>query len=350
MAKIKVAHYINQFFAQIGGEEKANYPAELRVGEIVGPGMALAQNLGDEAEIVGTIVCGDSYFNENLETATAEILDMVKELNPDVFVAGPAFNAGRYGVACGTIAAAVQDQLGIPAVTAMYDENPGAEMFKDKVYIVATKNSAAGMRAAMKKLAPLALKVARGEKLGSSAEEGYIPNGIRVNFFEKERGSKRAVKMLLDKLAGKKFATEYPMPDFDRVEPNPPLKDLAHAKIALVTSGGIVPKGNPDHIESSSASHYGEYDITGVDDLTEEEYETAHGGYDPTYANEDADCVLPVDVMRDLEREGVIGELHHLFYSVTGNGTAVASARAFAAEFAQKLVADGVQAVILTST
>ncbi len=33
MAKIKVVHYINQFFAQIGGEEKADYPAEIRVGE-----------------------------------------------------------------------------------------------------------------------------------------------------------------------------------------------------------------------------------------------------------------------------------------------------------------------------
>lgn len=43
MSKIKVVHYINQFFAQIGGEEKADYPAELRVGEVVGPGMALMQ-------------------------------------------------------------------------------------------------------------------------------------------------------------------------------------------------------------------------------------------------------------------------------------------------------------------
>ena len=29
MSKIKVVHYINQFFAQIGGEEKADYPADL---------------------------------------------------------------------------------------------------------------------------------------------------------------------------------------------------------------------------------------------------------------------------------------------------------------------------------
>ena len=97
MAKIKVVHYINQFFAQIGGEEKADYPVELRVGEVVGPGMALTQNFKDEAEIIATIICGDSYFNENLEKAKAEILEMVKEQAPDVFIAGPAFNAGRDG-------------------------------------------------------------------------------------------------------------------------------------------------------------------------------------------------------------------------------------------------------------
>ena len=350
MAKLKVVHYINQFFAQIGGEEKADYPVELRVGEVVGPGMALTQNFKDEAEIIATIVCGDSYFNENLEKAKAEILEMVKEQAPDIFIAGPAFNAGRYGVACGTIAAAVQEELGIPSLTGMYVENPGADMFKNQVYMVSTKNSAAGMRDAVKKMAPLAVKLGKGEKIGSSAEEGYMPNGIRVNFFEKERGSQRAVKMLIKKLAGKPFETEFPMPDFDRVDPNPAVKDLAHAKIALVTSGGIVPKGNPDHIESSSASHYGEYDITGVTDLTEDTYETAHGGYDPVYANEDADRVLPVDVLRDMEKEGIIDELHHLFYTTTGNGTAVASAKAFADEFSKKLVADGVDAVILTST
>ena len=350
MSKIKVVHYINQFFANIGGEEKADYPAELRVGEVVGPGMAFNMNFKDEAEIIATIVCGDSYFNENLDKAKADILAMVKEQAPDVFIAGPAFNAGRYGVACGTIAAAVQEELGIPSLTGMYVENPGADMFKNQVYMVSTKNSAAGMRDAVGKMAPLALKLAKGEKIGASCEEGYMPNGIRVNFFEKERGSKRAVKMLLQKLADKPYVTEYPMPSFDKVAPNPAVKDLAHAKIALVTSGGIVPKGNPDHIESSSASHYGEYDITGVMDLTADTYETAHGGYDPVYANEDADRVLPVDVLREMEKEGKIGELHHLFYTTTGNGTAVASAKAFADEFSQKLKADGVDAVILTST
>ena len=53
----------------------------------------------------------------------------------------------------------IKEELGIPVVTGMYVENPGADMFKDKVYIVPTKNSAAGMRDAIGKLAPLAMKL-----------------------------------------------------------------------------------------------------------------------------------------------------------------------------------------------
>ena len=107
MAKLRVVHYINQFFAQIGGEEKTDYPAEIRKGEIVGPGAAFMANPGfaENAEIIATVVCGDSYFNENPDRAKADIIEMVKEEKPDLFIAGPAFNAGRYGVACATISA-----------------------------------------------------------------------------------------------------------------------------------------------------------------------------------------------------------------------------------------------------
>ena len=158
------------------------------------------------------------------------------------------------------------------------------------------------------------------------------------------------LRCCVKKLNGKEYETEYPMPSFDRVAPGAAIVDMAHAKIALVTSGGIVPKGNPDHIESSSASKYGQYDIEGVMDLTEETYETAHGGYDPVYANQDADRVLPVDIVEEFIKEGKIGSLHKYFYTTVGNGTAVASASKYAKEIGQKLVDDHVDAVILTST
>ncbi len=343
----KVVHYINQFFANIGGEEMAHVAPELRDGA-VGPGTALNAQWKGEAEIVKTIVCGDSYFAEHEKEAKEQVIAWVKAEKPDFFIAGPAFNAGRYGYACANVAIAVQE-LGIPVLTGMYVENPGAD-YKDKVMIVSTRDSAAGMRQAAPTMAKLAMKIMKGEKIGASVEEGYMNMGVRVNMFEEERGAKRAVDMLINKLNDKPFVTEYPMPSFDRVAPNKAVKDLSKATIALCTSGGIVPKGNPDHIESSSASHYGEYSIAGVQALDEAGWETAHGGYDPIYANANPNRVLPVDVLRDMEKEGLIGKLHDKFYTTVGNGTAVASAKKFAAEYAQKLVADGVDAVIMTST
>jgi glycine reductase len=206
------------------------------------------------------------------------------------------------------------------------------------------------MRKAVPTMAKLALKLVKGERIGASVEEGSLPDGVRRNFFDKKRGSTRALEMLLKKIAGAPFETEYPMPTFDRVPPMPAIKDMTKATVAIVTSGGIVPKGNPDRIESSSASKYGSYSIEGVDDLTSDTFETAHGGHDPVYANEDADRVIPVDVLRQYEKEGKIGKLHDWFYSTTGNGTAVASAKKFAAEIAEKLISYDVDAVVLTST
>ena len=346
MTKKRVVHYINQFYAGIGGEEKADTKPFKEDGP-KGPGVGLNGAIAENAEIVGTVVCGDSYFNENPE-AIDEVIEMIKSFDPELVIAGPAFNAGRYGVAAGAVATAVMERLGIPAVTGMYEENPGVDMYRKVPYIVQTGNSAATMRKALPAMANVVNKIIKGEDL-NPAEDGYYERHRR-NFFAEERGSKRAVDMLIKKLAGEEYATEYPMPDFDNVEPGKPIADLSKAKIAIVTSGGIVPHGNPDHIESSSASKYGRYDITGVDDLKEGEYETAHGGHDPIYANEDADRVVPVDVLREKERNGEIGSLHNFFYSTVGNGTAVASAKAYAADIAKDLQEHDVDAVILTST
>lgn len=348
MSKLKVVHYLNQFFAGIGGEDKADVKPQI-LEKLPPVTVQLAKLLGEDMEIVGAVVCGDSYFNENLDEARVEVLNMIKSFGPDLLIAGPCFNAGRYGMAAATVASDVEKELKIKAFAAMYEENPGVDVFRKKVYIVKTSNSAAGMKTALPAVATFAKKYVSGAELDPEVD-GFFTKGVRVNEFVSERGSKRAVDMLIKKIKGEEFVTEYPMPEFDRVDANPAVKDVTKATIALVTSGGIVPKGNPDHIESSSASKYGEYDITGLDKLTSDKWETAHGGFDPTYANDFPDRVLPVDVLRDLEKEGKIGKLYNKFYSTVGNGTSVGNSKIFAAEFAQKMKADGVDAVILTST
>ena len=349
MAKYKVVHYLNQFFAGIGGEEKADHKPEIRE-EVIGPGMAIKSGLSDDFDIVATAICGDNYYGENLEEATDTLVEMIKKYEPDVFVAGPAFNAGRYGVACGTIAKAVEERLGIPVITAAYEENPGVDMFRKDLIIVKTGNSAASMKNVVKVLCPLIEKLAKHEEILGPDIEGYHERGIRVNYFAKERASERAIKMLVKKLKGEEFKTDLPMPKFDRVEPAKPIEDIKKAKIALVTSGGIVPTGNPDHIESSNATKYGSYSIEGMQALSPDDFTTIHGGYDRQFVMENPNLVVPLDVMREFEKAGEFGELYNTFFTTTGTGTATGSAAKFGSDIGKTLIDDHVDGVILVSS
>jgi glycine reductase len=345
----RVVHYINNFFAGIGGEDMAHIPPEKRAGA-VGPGLALQAGLGVDYEIIATLICGDNYFGERTEEALVQLLALIGEEKPHLLIAGPAFNAGRYGFACGSLAKAVEEKLHIPAFTAMFADNPGVETFRKDCYILKTAHSAAGMKNALPAMAAFAKKLLSGEEILGPEQEGYFERGIRVNYFHEKRGSERAIEMLLQLIGGKNPATEYPLPVYDRVEPVAPVTDIRHTKVAMITSGGIVPQGNPDRIESSSASKYGVYSIAGLQSMSKEDFTSIHGGYDRQYVLEDPNLVLPLDVMRELESEGEIGSLADYFISTTGTGTATGSAKRFGEEFSKKLLADGVGAVILTST
>ena len=43
---VRIAHYLNQFFAGIGGEDQAGHPFEVREGA-VGPGRAVQMEVGE---------------------------------------------------------------------------------------------------------------------------------------------------------------------------------------------------------------------------------------------------------------------------------------------------------------
>lgn len=347
MAKtVRAVHCLNQFFGGIGGEEKADAPPQWFDGP-KGPGGLIA-SLAPEIKIVGTVAVGDNYKAAAPDEAAADILALIPQDGVDLLLAGPAFNAGRYGMRCGALCRAAQAR-GIPAVTALYPENPAVEIYRRDVTIARAAEDVMGMREAAARMVRVGLKLVAGAPV-LPAEDETIPHGLRQNVFVDKTGAERAVDMLLRKLAGADPATEYPMPVFDRVPPAPPVADMASATVALVTSGGIVPRGNPDRIESASASRYGEYSLEGLQMASAEAFQSVHGGYDPTYANQDPNRVLPLDVLRDLEREGRIGKLHETYYATVGNATSVERAAGFGADIAAKLVNVGVLAVILTST
>lgn len=346
----KGIHYLNQFFGQIGGEDKADFEPEIREG-LIGPAMLLNQ-LSQEVEITHTIICGDNFYGSHQAEAEERILGFLEDKQFDVFFAGPAFLAGRYGHACGSICKLVADKHNVPVITSMNVENPAVAMFSKDAYIFAGGASARSLNEDIKKMAGFADSLMRGETPHPAAEAGYFPRGVRHQTWTDPPvlAADRAVDMLLKKLMGQSFATEMPIPVADRVPIAEPVRDLSQATVALVTSGGIVPVDNPDRIQSASATKWGKYKVTGKDGLEAGEFKTIHAGYDPAAANEDPDRVLPLDALRRYEKEGRIRAVHDYFYVTVGTGTTQGEAARMGREIAQELQQVNVDAVILTST
>ncbi len=346
---MRVVHYLNQFFGGVGGEEKAGMRLEEREGP-AGPGRLLEQLLGGNAKIVKTLVCGDNYAVEHQDEVIASVLKKVREVKAELFIAGPCFEAGRYGMISGALCSAVQSELAIPVVTAMAGENPGADLYREALYIIDSGPSSARMRDVLVKMAELAKKLVAREEIGLPGEEGYLRRGLIRDEFVEQTAAKRLVDMVVAKVTGGPFESEMAPTSFEPIPMPPAVKDLSKAKVMLITDGGLVPKGNPDRIEGSAATRWGAYSIEGLDDLKGDDYEISHGGYDPRFVQEDPDRLVPLDAMREMEREGKIGKLHNEFLSTSGLANPLSNTRRIGREMAEKVKKEGIDAVILTST
>ena len=60
---LRVVCFVNQFFGQLGGEEKAGVGPQAMDGA-VGAARAVQQALGEAGTVVATVVCGDNYAAE----------------------------------------------------------------------------------------------------------------------------------------------------------------------------------------------------------------------------------------------------------------------------------------------
>jgi betaine reductase len=349
---LRIVHYVNQFFGGIGGEDKAMAPPQAKEGP-VGPGVAVQNALKDKnisGQIVATVMCGDDYAAGDLAKAASEVLAIIAPYHPDLVLAGPAFNAGRYGVACGTVCDLVHEQLMIPAVTAMYPGSPGADMYRKSLYIVKTTDSARGMADAVSKMVDLAYKLITGQDIGLPSEEGYIPRGLQKRIMVDTIAAKRAVDMMLARLKGQPFETELDLPKFVRAKPPAAINDMSSATVGVVTDGGLVPKGNPDEIERLTATRYGRYSIEGMSTFDPAEWEVVHAGYDNSPIMQNPNRLIPLDVLRDLEKEHAIGRLGGHFYSTCGCAGNLEYCSTMGRAIASQLKEEGVEAVILTGT
>lgn len=346
----KVIMYLNQFFGQIGAEDEANYQPTI-FAEAIGPAVALNPLLKG-GKITHTVICGDDYMNDHPEEALEKIGQYLEDLEFDLLVAGPSFLAGRYGVNSGRVCKYVQDRFNVTSFACMSEENPGADIYRKEVYILKGGKNAGHMRHDISNVAKFANKFLNGELILWADEEGYIGRGIRdtVVLSKDQTAAKRACDMLLKKLIGEPFETELPIEIQDRVPIAPPLTDSSTARIAFISTGGVVPIDNPDKITSASATRYGCYNISNLDKLEAGKWFSVHGGYICTTVNANPSVVAPIDTLKTLVKDGKIGYLHPYFYTTTGNQTNQREAVRMAKEIIKYLQEDHIDAVIFGST
>ena len=348
--ELKVLHYLNQFFGGIGGEDVNDFPVETREGA-VGPGRLLDQKLGDRGTVVATIIAGDNLFVEEEDDSVGKVREALERFKPDLVVAGPAFDAGRYGMACALVCRAA-GEMGIPAVTAMVHDNAGVLASGRDIYVVPTGDNPADMAAIIDRMMRLGLKLAGGDEISHADVDDYLPHGLRREIIREKPGAERAVDMALAMALSQPITPEIKIRQYDIVPAPAPIQNLKETTVALVTTAGIVPQANPDGLGDNNAPRkWASYDIDGINALTQGEWQSMHSGFKGyIYNSVNPNYALPLPALRGLEALGVIKRIHSEFFSMVGAGCPVTAAQGMGREIAQRLVNDGVQAVILEST
>lgn len=346
-------HYVNQFFVSIGGEEKADVPVGSLEGA-VGPGKRLQAKLGDAAEIVVTTYCGDNYFAEHTKEALEPILQIARDYNVKLLVAGPAFASGRFGFACAEVCHAVSSSLGLDCVTGMYLENPGVGVYKQymdrKVFALPTSEVVSGMEDALSKMAQCVSKLAAGLAIGPPSIEGYIPRGFRRDEVVSKSGVERAVDMLLKKIAGRPFTTEIAVESLEKIPVASRIVNLTGACLALATTSGVLPEGNPDGFKAYGNSQWRKYSIDKLDTMKNAGWDVLHSGYNNAFMRDNPNFGVPLDVCHELARDGAFARLFPYFYMTSGCNAAIPIMQRIGREMVADMKAGGVDAALLVST
>ena len=196
----------------------------------------------------------------------------------------------------------------------------------------------------------LALKLGTGQELGPGEVEGYLPRGIRKPGVREKPGAERAIDMIVAKVTGKPWQTELPLELPELVTPAAPVANLKAARLALVTTGGLVPRGNPDRLVRGNSKTWHRYSLEGLDALSAQDWECVHRGFNTSIVAQNPNYILPLNLVRDLQAQGAFAELFPWFLSTSGVGTAVVDAKRIGAEMARELKAAEVDAALLVAT
>lgn len=127
---------LNQVQAGLGGSERGDLPLG---GKRIAMGAAemFDKHLKDNEKISITLYCGDENYMAHKDEVSLKLAAMVKKLNPDGVICGPAFHYKNYAEMCAQTGALIDEKVGIPVVVAMAKQCVEViEAYKDRVDIV----------------------------------------------------------------------------------------------------------------------------------------------------------------------------------------------------------------------
>ena len=142
-------------------------------------------------------------------------------------------------------------------------------------------------------------------------------------------------------------ALMFPCMEHDDSPVAPMGKPLSQAKLALVTSAGLHLRGDQPFGRGDSGFRVIPADADGKDVLM------SHSsiGFDHVPFYKDVNITFPIDRLREAQQQGQIGSLSQNYYSFMGAQRDPSKILTDGApEVAQRLLAEGVDAVLLTPT
>ena len=126
-------------------------------------------------------------------------------------------------------------------------------------------------------------------------------------------------------------------------------KPLSESTVALVTMGGLHLPDQPAFTDMDNRGDTSFRELPRT--LRTGDFLVAHTHYDHKWVLEDMNCLLPLEIFAELEREGVIGALADTHYAFMGSiPNPLALIADTAPEVARRMKARGVDVCLLTST
>lgn len=162
---MKIIMIFDQIQSGLGTKDDTMVPLTGKKDPI-GPAVMMEPFLKEvDGHVIACLCCGNGTYLADPDEVSRKLCAMVKKLNPDVVICGPAFNFLDYAAMSARVAYDIHETTGIKAFAAMSEENQDTiAAYKNKIAIAKTpKKGGLGLNDALKNICRLAKAMVDGE-------------------------------------------------------------------------------------------------------------------------------------------------------------------------------------------